>query len=49
MGDLLVCFTAMNEALEAIQRYARSDGARTFDDCIRDLGRIDDICRGVLK
>lgn len=37
------------KALHNIQRYARSDGQRTFDDCIRDLERIDDICRGVLK
>lgn len=36
-------------ALRNAQRYARSDGARTFDDCIRDLERIDDICRGALK
>lgn len=36
-------------ALHTVQRYARSDGQRTFDDCIRDLERIDDICRGALK
>ena len=33
------------EALEEIGRLARSDGQRTFDDCIRDLGYIDDLCR----
>lgn len=35
-------------ALEAIQRRARSDGNRTFDDAIRDLGLIDDLCRAAL-
>lgn len=39
----------LDEALQAIGRLARSDGNRTFDDCIRDLERIDDICREVLK
>lgn len=35
-------------SLQAIHLLARSDGHRTFDDCISDLGRIDDICRGAL-
>ena len=37
------------DAVEAIQALARSDGNRTFDDCIRDLGKIDDLCREALK
>lgn len=49
IADLENCFLMMHEALHQIQRYARSDGQQTFDDCIRDLGRIDDICRGALK
>lgn len=49
LDDLETCFEAMHAAIHTIQRYARSDGHRTFDDCIRDLERIDDICRGVLK
>lgn len=39
---------AQAEVLEAIGRYAHTgDGSRTFDDCIRDLGRIDDLCRSL--
>lgn len=30
-----------------IGRIARSDGHRAFDDTIRDLGRIDDLCRSL--
>ena len=36
------------ELLASIGRRARSDGNRTFDDCIRDLGWIDDQCRALL-
>jgi len=36
---------ALLEALKVIGQRARSDGSRTFDDCIRDLGWIDDHCR----
>lgn len=43
------CVEVMHDALQQVHRYARSDGQRTFDDCIRDLERIDDICRGALK
>jgi len=32
-----------------IQRKAYSNGSRTFDDCIRDLGEIDDLARAALK
>jgi hypothetical protein len=39
----------LDDALEAIGRLARSDGGRTFDDTIRDLGLIDDLCRGAPK
>lgn len=38
---------AANELIAAIGRHARSDGQRTFDDCIRDLAWIDDQCRAV--
>jgi hypothetical protein len=38
----------LEEAIRVIGRYARSDGDRTFDDCIRDLGLIDDRCRAAL-
>jgi len=31
-----------------IQRKAYSNGNRTFDDCIRDLGEIDDLARAAL-
>lgn len=41
LEDLETCFLTMQEALHNIHRYAHSDGARTFDDCIRDLERID--------
>ena len=37
----------MAEAIMFIAKRARSDGDRTFDDCIRDLGWIDDECRRV--
>jgi hypothetical protein len=44
--------TAENERLkgmmEAIGRKARSNGNRTFDDVIRDMGEIDDLCRAAL-
>lgn len=35
-------------AIYRVYGYSRSDGNRTFDDCIRDLGWIDDICRSNL-
>jgi hypothetical protein len=38
----------MVSTLTAIGRTARSDGGRTFDDCIRDLAVIDDLARAVL-
>ena len=31
--------------VKRIGALARSDGSRTFDDCISDLERIDDLCR----
>lgn len=37
-------------AIQAIARKARcDDGTRTFDDCTRDLGWIDDECRRLLR
>lgn len=33
--------------MRASGRRARSDGQRTFDDCISDLAAIDDLARGV--
>jgi hypothetical protein len=39
----------LREALERIGRRARSDGSRTFDYAIRDLGWIDDECRALTQ
>jgi hypothetical protein len=39
---------ALLAAVRKIRLKARSDGSRTFDDCIRDLGWIDDECRRAL-
>jgi hypothetical protein len=39
----------LEEDIQVIGRYARSDGDRTFDDCIRDLALIDDRCRALTQ
>lgn len=39
----------LRAALKQIQRRAFSDGRRTFDDCMRDLGWIDDHARQALE
>lgn len=38
----------LREALETINRTASPNGARTFDDAIRDLDRITDHARAAL-
>ena len=37
----------LEKAVGQIGRRARSDGNRTFDECIRDLMLIDDLCRAL--
>lgn len=49
MADAANTLIELYSTLKSISVRARSDGQRTFDDCIRDLERIDDVCRGALK
>lgn len=45
IASLRTRLAAVQPLVEQIGRIARSDGQRTFDDCIADLSRIDDLCR----
>jgi hypothetical protein len=49
MGDAANAIIDLLNTLRSIHVRSRSDGSRTFDDCMHDLGEIDDICRRVLK
>ena len=41
--------TRLLDMLVRIGKRARSNGNRTFDDCLRDLGWIDDECRLLVR